>query len=248
MSATFDAIIPARAGSMSLPGKNRRTLVDRPLFLHSVACAAMTPGIRTVLVTTDDPLIAEAADDAGAYVPEIRPEALATARTPMVDVIRYCMPLLSAAPLGSSPHVVLLDPTSPLRDPFELGRAVDLAANSPSADGVIAISRPSFNPLWVGVELDEQGMLRRHSAFPEAYSRRQDVPDYRRINGSFYVWTREFARDIAVDWVDQGRLLSWEIPDLLSHSIDTEDDFHLVEALVETRVVELPWLGFDHER
>ena len=243
MTADIDVLIPARRGSVGLPGKNTRVLVDRPLALHSIACAQSIARVRHILVSTDDPGLAQEALAAGAYVPSLRPDALARGTTPMVDVIRHALTLLDEAPGPATSYLLLLDPTSPLRDPRLIEQAADLLRADPDADGVVSISVPSFNPLWVGVELGPKGLIRRHPAAPQTYTRRQDVPGYWRINGSFYLWRNDFARRMQGDWLDQGILIGVETPEILSHSIDTLDDFRLVEALVTSGVVSVPWLG-----
>ena len=241
MRADVDVLIPARAGSVGLPGKNRLHLGDRSLFLHSVACAQLIDGVRRVLVSTDDPLLAAEATDAGAYVPELRPSNLATGLTPMADVIQYASALL--APLGQSHEsfLLLLDPTSPLRDPNEINRALARIRVQPEVDGFVSVSVPSFNPLWVGVVLSGEGLVNRHPMIPQVFTRRQDVPAYWRINGSFYCWRSGFARTVKPDWLEHGSFLGIETPELMSHSIDTMADLQLVEALLASKTVSLPW-------
>ena len=52
-------IIPARGGSKGLPGKNIRLLNNRPLIAYSIDAAKSASHKGTVMVTTDDPEIAE---------------------------------------------------------------------------------------------------------------------------------------------------------------------------------------------
>lgn len=243
MIPDIDVLIPARRGSVGLPGKNTRVLIDRPLALHSVACAWRIAGVRHIFVSTDDPWLAQEARTKGAYVPSLRPDEIATGTTPMADVVRHALTILDQAPGPSTSKVLLLDPTSPLRRPSLIAQAADRLRADPDADGVVSVSVPSFNPLWVGVELAEQGQIRRHPAAPQAYTRRQDVPGYWRINGNFYLWRSDFARRMQGDWLDQGTFIGMETPEILSHSIDTLEDFRVVEALVSSGVVSVPWLG-----
>ena len=65
------AVIPARGGSKGLPGKNLRPLHGKPLLHHSVEHALQAPCVSTVVVSTDDPHIAESGVLAGAQVPFI---------------------------------------------------------------------------------------------------------------------------------------------------------------------------------
>lgn len=242
MQGDVDVLIPARAGSVGLPGKNRLRLGDRSLFLHSVACAHGLEQIRRVFVSTDDPLLAREALDAGAFVPELRPSHLATGDTPMADVIRYSLGPLEGEEGDSADFLLLLDPTSPLRDPAEIDSALSRLRTRPQLDGVVSVSIPSFNPLWVGVALGKTGLVERHPMMSGVYTRRQDVPAYWRINGSFYAWRMSFARVIGPDWMDHGSFLGVETPELRSHSIDTLADLQLVEALLESGAVVLPWM------
>jgi N-acylneuraminate cytidylyltransferase len=230
-----------------LPGKNKRVLVDRPLALHSIACAQRLDGIRHILFSTDDADLAGQAREAGAYVPSLRPTEYATDSAPMADVIRHAMTLLDAAPGSSTDYLLLLDPTSPLRDPLSINDAAQQLRDATNTDGVVSISIPSFNPLWVGVELGEGSIIRRHSATPHVFTRRQDAPAYWRINGSFYLWRNEFAREIEADWLDQGSFIGFETPEILSHSIDTLNDFRLVEVLLASQFISIPWLGDGHD-
>lgn len=242
MTNDIDVIVPARRGSVGLPGKNMRVLIDRPLALHSVACAHRITGIRTVLVTTDDPILAAEAREAGAYVPSLRPVHLANSTAPMADVVRHAMTLIDAAAEHRTGYVLLLDPTSPLRDPAMIDQAIAELRVAEDADGAVSISVPSFNPLWVGVQVGLDRTIRRHPSTPQVFTRRQDVPQYWRINGNFYVWRSAFARQLNVNWLDKGTFIGAETPEILSHSIDRLDDFRLVEALIASGVVSLPWL------
>ena len=239
----IDVLIPARGGSVGLPGKNGRILVDRPLLSHSVACAQLIEGVRTILLSTDDETLAALGRSAGATVPELRPSFLAEHETPMADVIRYAVALLDRQGLPRADVLCLLDPTSPLRQPEQIARAGHVVHSRPDIDGAISISMPAFNPLWVGVQVDASGQIHRHPLIASAFTRRQEVPDYWRINGSFYLWKPDFAERITPDWLDQGRFIGIEMPELLSHSIDTLDDFRLVEALLTARAVQPPWLS-----
>jgi CMP-N,N'-diacetyllegionaminic acid synthase len=239
----IDAIIPARGNSQGLPGKNMRVLVDRPLIMHSIVYGQMSPRIRSVLVSTDDSELAEIARLAGALVPELRPTMLAQATTPMADVIRYASRLLCSSHRTPPDYVALLDPTSPLRELAWLDLATDRFKRRDDAVGVVGISTPSFNPTWVGVDFDKTGVVSRPEASDISYSRRQDVPRFWRISGSLYVWRYDFALSLTVKWLSEGVHLGLETQDLMSASIDSEEDFQMVELLLQSGMVSLPWMA-----
>ena len=85
------AVLAARGGSKGLPGKNIRPFAGLPLIAHSILMAKMTPEIGRLVVTTDDPGIADVAKSFGAEVPFMRPSALAQDETPMWPVLRHAL-------------------------------------------------------------------------------------------------------------------------------------------------------------
>src|SRR5262249_49285014 len=79
------ALIPARAGSQRVPGKNLLPLGGHPLIAYSIGAARASGLFGAVLVSTDSREIAEVAGRYGAEVPGLRPAELATATSPDID-------------------------------------------------------------------------------------------------------------------------------------------------------------------
>jgi len=237
MIATL-AVVPARGGSKGFPRKNVFPLGGLPLLVHSLRLAALCPEIDRTVVSTDDDEIAAVAREAGAEVLH-RPGELARDETPMLPVLRHALDQLD--PDGSRyEFLLLLDPTSPARLPGDVARAHDLLAEDVEADGVVAVSEPSFNPFWTAV-VERDGYLEQLFAEGAAYARRQDVPRVLRINATLYLFRASFLRREQDTWL-RGRHLPLEIPELRAFHIDTEDDLRICEALLDARLVRLPWL------
>lgn len=236
-------VIPARGGSQGLPGKNIRPLAGVPLIGHSITAAALVPEITRTIVSTDDEEIAAVARSLGGDVPFLRPANLAEHTTPTGPVIAHALAELERLDGASYDAVLLLEPTSPLRDPQLLSDAITMLATAPEIDGVVSVAMPSFDPFSVGVRTGSDGVLQRF--FPDAVglTRRQDSDrTFLKLTGNFYVWRTEFVRRIERSWLDEGRFLPLMTPDLLSFAIDTEEDFRIVEAIVESGLVALPVL------
>ncbi|MDP5227243.1 MULTISPECIES: acylneuraminate cytidylyltransferase family protein [Arthrobacter] len=236
------AVIPARGGSKGLPGKNIRPLLGKPLLAHSVALAReLGPDVRCI-VSTDDPAIADAARAAGADVPFQRPAELADDTAPMSVVLRHALTTMEEIDGTRYDMVLLLDPTSPTRNAEDVRAAIEQLRDSDGLDGVIAVSEPFFNPTWVGVRPsgDDSAVLERYSSEGTGVVRRQDVPRFLRINGSFYVWTAAFVRRLENSWFDEGRHGFVEVPETSAFSIDDEHEFRLVEAVVSAGLAPLP--------
>ena len=90
---TIVAIITARGGSKSLPGKNVAALAGKPLVSHSIDAALNCPHVTDTIVSTDDPEIAAAAKDADAKVID-RPAALATDTASSYDAVKHALEAL----------------------------------------------------------------------------------------------------------------------------------------------------------
>lgn len=112
------ALVPARGGSLRVPGKNLAPLAGHPLIAYTIA-GALESGIFTeVLVSTDSPEIAAVSTPYGAKVVE-RPAALATATSPDVEWVVH------ALTSREEDAFALLRPTSPFRTAATIRRAWD---------------------------------------------------------------------------------------------------------------------------
>jgi N-acylneuraminate cytidylyltransferase len=235
------AIVPARGGSKGLPGKNLRPLAGLPLIGHSLRAAALLPSVTRCIVSTDSAEIASVARSLGGDVPFLRPAELAADDTPMAPVLRHALGVVEAQD-GPYEYVVLLDPTSPAREPAEIESALSLLAVRPEWDGVVSVSAPTFHPLWVGVRPGPDGSIERYFADGTGVTRRQELDRYLRINGNFYVWRAAFVRRMDTSWLDEGVHGMVEIPESRAFAIDYLYEFQVLEALVAQGVVTLPWL------
>lgn len=233
------AVIPARGGSKGLPGKNIALLAGLPLIVHSLRLAALCPEIERTIVSTDSPEIAAVARAAGADVPFLRPEELARDETPMLPVLQHALAELDPEGTHFS-ELLLLDPTSPGRLPEDVRRASALLHERPEADGVVAVSEPSFNPIWHAV-LDHDGFMEPLVPDGRSYGRRQDLPRVFRINAALYLFRAAFLRRERETW-QNGLHLLLEIPERRAFHIDSVDDFRDVERAISSGDVALPWL------
>lgn len=235
------AVIPARGGSKGLPGKNTLLFAGLPLIAHSIMFARQCQEIERVLVTTDSEEIAGVAKAFGGDAPFLRPQELAQHDTPMWPVLRHA--LATAEELDGKRYqwLLLLDPTSPARERNDLTEALQQLQGSPSADGIISVSRPPFNPVWHCV-VQRDGVMADLFEGGGHYHRRQDVPVVYRINGVLYLWRTDFVRTQQSDWRGQGRHLLYEIPDVRAISIDDLNGFRQAELLVKEGLIRFAWL------
>ena len=238
------AVIPARAGSKGLSGKNIRPLAGLPLIAHSIRAAALTDAVTRCVVSTDSEQIATVAREYGGETPFLRPAELAADDTPMAPVVRHALEWCEQEEGLPYAAVLLLDPTSPARVPQQLTDAAERLFASDGLDGVVSVSEPTFNPVWVGVRAGgpADGALERYFEAGTGVTRRQDVERFLRINGNFYLWRAEFVRRLESSWFDEGRHAGAEIPESQAFSIDDAYEFRLIEALIGAGIIQLPWI------
>lgn len=217
------ALIPARGGSKGIPRKNIRSIAGKPLIAWTIEAALRSGLLDAVVVTTDDPEIAEVARRAGAQVPFLRPAALAQDDTPGIAPVLHALDMLPGYDA-----VLLLQPTSPLRSTVDIDACLGLAQTR-HAVSVVSVTEPDTHPDWT-YRLDADQRLTRLSGDAPA-TRRQDLPPVVTLNGALY-----YAR---TDWLRQGQqlvapvTLAYLMPRARSVDIDTLLDWQLAELLLK---------------
>jgi spore coat polysaccharide biosynthesis predicted glycosyltransferase SpsG/CMP-N-acetylneuraminic acid synthetase len=124
------AVVPARGGTDHVPYLNIKRLGDCPLLAHTLQAARAAQTVDRVVVSTDDPQVAEVARAWGAEAPFLRPRDLAGDIPSLKPVIVHAVREMEAR--GERPEVVVvLQATTPFRD----GAAIDDAVGKLVAGG-----------------------------------------------------------------------------------------------------------------
>ena len=144
------ALIPARGGSKSIPRKNLLRVAGKPLIAYSIEQARAARNITRVIVSTDDPEIAQVARDCAAEVPFLRPPEFAQDLSPDLDVFRHALTWLEENENYTCELVVHLRPTGPVRRVELIDAALDLMRAHPEADSLRAVSLAEHTPykMW----------------------------------------------------------------------------------------------------
>ena len=226
------AVIPARGGSKSIPRKNARPLAGHPLLAWSVAAARQSVSVDRVLVSTDDPEIAEIALGAGAEVPFLRPAELALDHTPDLPVFEHAVRWLEREERWSPDVIVQLRPTSPFRPPGLVDAALALLWSDPEADSVRAVVSPAQNPykMWRRHHGSPYLTPLLHDGGPEAYNRpRQELPPVEWQTGHLDL----FRRDVLLHkgTLTGDRILPLRVPARYAIDIDTLEQWDYTEWL-----------------
>ncbi len=198
-------VTPARGGSKGVPRKNIRTCHGKPLIAWTIEAAAASTLLDKYIVSTEDPEIAAVSRTFGAAVLD-RPEELASDRVTTLSVVQHA--------LGTMPAdlVVLLQPTSPIRDHGLVDRCIRQLIES-------------------GADSLATGFICKYREYGVEH-RRQDVPGFFYDDGNVYVYRSDLIR--AGDPVGQ-RVERVLLDREQNVEVDDEFDFWLAEQVLARR-------------
>jgi CMP-N,N'-diacetyllegionaminic acid synthase len=225
-------LIPARAGSRGLPGKNTKMLRDKPLISYTFDFSKAIKGVDDVIcLSSNDTAAIEIAESENIQVPFKRPDELATDKVGSYDVIMHALTYFES--LGRSfQQVLLLQPTSPLRTINDYHMLVEKFDKE--CDMAVTVKLSKENPYFTLFEEDREGYLRKSKE--GEFMRRQDCPAVYSYNGSMYL--------IRVSSLKIGNMGSFQkirkllMPDERSVDIDTFADWILTEYFLNTFIDE----------
>jgi CMP-N,N'-diacetyllegionaminic acid synthase len=219
---TFLAIIPARGGSKRLPRKNLLDLAGKPLIAWTIQAALGCPLIDEVMVTTDDDEIAGIAKEYGAAVPFIRPKALASDTTTSFDVVKHVIEFYQSEMGKKFDFILLLQPTSPLRNSQHITEAINLLSIK-NADAIVSVCEVEHSPLWANVLPADHSMVcfLRENVINK---RSQDLKVFYRLNGAIYICDVNVLLDKKKFLIDDA---IYAYPMLAEHSVDIDNQIDL---------------------
>jgi CMP-N,N'-diacetyllegionaminic acid synthase len=228
---TILGIIPARGGSKAIPRKNLALLGNKPLLAWTVEVALESASLDRLVISTDDPEIAEVGKKLGAEVPFLRPAELATDASTSMDVILHAIRWFADNENYRPDYVLLLQPTSPLRTATDVREPIKLAL-AKHADSVVSVCETHQHPLWMkGV--NEEGTLVDLYPQSSAPTRRQDLPSVFALNGAIYLALRTFLLSERTFISD--RTYAYVMPENRSLDVDTPWDLHVADLILRDR-------------
>lgn len=227
-------VVPARGGSKGVARKNLREVGGVPLVARVGHLVAELDFVDRAVVSTDDDEIAGVAERAGLAAPFRRPDSLSGDRIGDLEVLTHALEAMEQKDGVAYDVVVMLQPTSPLRRPEHV-RAVVTKLLSGGFDAVWTVgpTDPKYHPRKQ-LALDSDRLSFHHPSGAEVIARQQLEPVYHR-DGAAYAIDREcllHQKSIL------GKNASAVIVDEPMLSIDTEQDFEAVEAVLRARGAE----------
>jgi pseudaminic acid cytidylyltransferase len=219
-------VIPARGGSKRIPRKNIRDFCGMPMIAWSIQAAQQAACFEQILVSTDDPEIADVARRFGASVPFFRPAELADDFAGTSPVVAHAVQwLLDRGHTLAS--VCCLYATAPFVEPGDLRKGLDLLLEMPQ-DRFVFSATPYASPIQRALSINAVSGLAQMRQ-PENFGKRsQDLEPAYHDAAQFY-WGRPAAWLATVNLFEESHLLllpRWRVQD-----IDTEDDWMRAELM-----------------
>ena len=222
---TFLAIIPARGGSKRLPRKNVLELAGKPLIAWSIEAGQKSKYIDEVVVTSDDPEILAISQSYGAKTIK-RPEELASDTATTFDAIKHAVDNLK-----SFDYIVLLQPTSPLRNYNHIDEAIELLIDK-KADAIISTCEVEHSPLWSNT-LPHDMNMNSFLADDVKNKRSQDLEQYYQINGAIYICDLDKLLEEKSLFLEEN-IFAYKMDREHSIDIDEEIDFKIAYSILKS--------------
>jgi CMP-N,N'-diacetyllegionaminic acid synthase len=218
-------IIPARGGSKGIPRKNLVLLGGKPLIQYTIEAAQQSQFMTRIVLSTDDPEIAELGVGLGLDLTYQRPHHLAGDDTSMQATLAHCLNWVRENSATPNEEFVILQPTSPLRTFKNIDEAIRLYQDS-KKNSLVSVNSMREHPLeCVEIKLDSWSYLSKNIS---GASRRQDYSNnYFYINGAIYIARIDkFLRSKKI--VDEESVCFYQMH--RNQSIDIDDVFDLLIA------------------
>jgi len=218
-------IITARSGSKGIPDKNIKYCAGKPLIAWTIIEAKKAVVLDKVIVSTDSQKYADIAMYYGADVPFLRPPELATDTSSHYDVILHA---LKKVGLTTYSHCCILQPTSPLRNFFDINNSCIKSFKNDAS--VVSVTPNTDYPFLFNK--DKKGVLK----FPffrflkNRYLPRQKIKPKYHVNGALFVFpVKKFLMEKTIYC---GKVMSIILPTERSIQIDTPFDMDIAELLL----------------
>lgn len=221
------AIIPARGGSKRIPQKNIKPFGGKPIIAWSIAAAQQSGCFDRIIVSTDDPEIAEIAKAFGADTPFLRPPELSDDHTGTIPVVEHAIRWQNINGQKVS-EACCIYATAPFVQAHDLQRGLRVLQCS-KASYAFSVTTYPF-PIQRAIRITQAQQVEMFH--PEHFnSRSQDLEEAWHDAGQFY-WGKASA------WLEHQALFGpgavpVELPRHRVQDIDTVEDWILAEIKFE---------------
>lgn len=230
MTKKILAIIPARGGSKGLPRKNILDLNGKPLIAWTIENSLKSRYITDTYVSSDDDEILEVSKKFGSKILK-RPDHLATDISSSEEVVNHILEELKQYNKVYD-YIILLQPTSPLRDEKDINRAFEMLFDK-NATALISVKNEDNKILKAFID-NEEGFLYGIYNNKYPFTRRQDLPKIYMSNGAIYIIkVDEFLKNQSFL---TNKTIKFIMDDIKSIDIDTKEDLKQLNDILNNKM------------
>lgn len=229
------AVVPARSGSKGLPNKNMRLLDGISLIGWAGRTLGQLQFIDRRIISTDSPEYAREGERYGLEAPFLRPAHLSTDTAGAVETMQHALTMMETLTNQSFDIVLIIEPTSPLRLPLDIEKAVRRLISS-GVDCVVTVSPLSSKSHPLKVLKVTEGRLDFYLEAGRTIKDRQSLDQLYWRNGVCYALTRTCLMDQAAVFVERC------VPEIVDHpvvNIDEPWELEWAEFLLARRALAL---------
>jgi YrbI family 3-deoxy-D-manno-octulosonate 8-phosphate phosphatase len=219
------AFIPVRGGSTSIPLKNIKPMLGKPLVYWTAQAASLAPSIDAVYVATDSPKIKETVE--ALRIPKV--EVIGRSPETATNTASSESALLEFAESQEFDTVVFVQATSPLLQADDLERGLELM-RKPECDSVISVV-PDGHFYWTR---NDDGTTQPANYDVNHRPRRQEFRGCWQENGAFYITGRDAL--LASRCRVSGTIYPLPMPEDTLFEIDEVEDWPIIEMLLRNRL------------
>ena len=224
------AIIPARGGSVGLKNKNMYPLNGRPLLFYTIQAAKKTKLIDRIIVSSDSNKILNFSKKNFAEVIK-RPKKISGSKSTTHQAIIHCLNYLKKNENYVPDIILILQPTSPLRNSKHISKAIKIFLKHKRATSLVSCTKVphNFHPISLMKE-NNKGYLINFLRVRKKIFRRQDKDSLLARNGAgIYIIKNSHVNKFLFG----GKIIKFLMNEESSVDIDSLEDIKKAEIILK---------------
>ena len=221
----FLAIIPARKNSKGIKNKNLKKFNKKPLIYWTIQAAKKSKCFDKIFVSTDSKIIQSFSQKQKVECPILRPKKLSRDQSNVHETIKYVIKYLKKKNYFPD-AVVLLQPTSPLREAIDIKESCKLYQKI-KPDSLVSIMRVPHNFYPQNLYFKKNNKLKQNSRNKKIYSRQNFKDLFARNGASIYITNINKINNYIIG----GKIIGYEMNLLKSIDINNLSEFEIAELI-----------------
>jgi N-acylneuraminate cytidylyltransferase len=219
-------IIPARGGSKRIPRKNIKNFLGEPIISKVIKTVLAANISDEIMVSTDDPAIADISKKSGAKIPFMRSAITANDTATTSDVISEVLQNYKEKNIHFD-LICCIYPTAVLSTATHLINAKSMLLSQAETDGVITLC-PFESSIFRSFKIEQN---KAQMNWPEhEFTRSQDLAESYRDAGQFYFFkTKSF--------LTQNKVLMKNLSPLVLNKLEAQD----IDDLADWQLAEMKY-------